>query len=81
LLVLLPTSNGDEVASPQLLSIEIAAFLAVNDFNRRSSPFSDSLSELTQDCNFFLTMDFRDSALSPVVAGKEWLKIFLFSNE
>jgi hypothetical protein len=82
LLALLPTSNGIEVApSPLLLPIDVAAFLAVRDFNQGSSPFSDSLSELTQDCNFFLTMDFRDSALSPVVAGNEWLKTFLFSNE
>jgi hypothetical protein len=83
LLGLLPTSiqsKGNVVAPPQLLSIEIAAFLAVIDFNRRSSPFSDSLSELTQDCNFFLTMDFRDSAFSPIVAGREWLEAFLFSN-
>jgi hypothetical protein len=81
LLGLLPTSNGDEVASPQLLSIDVAAFLAVIDFNQRSSPFSDSLSELTQDCNFYLTMDFRDSAASPIVAGREWLETFLFSDE
>jgi hypothetical protein len=81
LLGLLPTSFGGEVAPPQLLSIDAAAFLAMVDFNRRSSPFSDSLSELTQDCNFFLTMDFRDSAASPIVAGKEWLETFLFSNK
>jgi hypothetical protein len=81
LLGLLPTSNDNVVASPQLLSIDIAAFRAVVDFNQRSSPFSDSVSELTQDCNFYLTMDFRDSALSPVVAGKEWLETFLFSDD
>jgi hypothetical protein len=81
LLGLLPTSMGNVVANPYFLSIDVAAFLAVIDFNRRSSRFSDSLSELTQDCNFFLTMDFRDSAFSPVVAGREWLETFSFSNE
>jgi hypothetical protein len=36
LLGLLPTSFGGGVASPQLLSVDVAAFLAVIDFNRRS---------------------------------------------
>jgi hypothetical protein len=81
LLSLLSTSNGNEVAPPHLLSVDVGAFLAVVDFNRRSSPFSDSLFELTQDCNFFMTMDFRDSALRPIFSGKEWLESFLFSNE
>jgi hypothetical protein len=69
------------VAPPPFLSIEVAAFLAMVDFNQRFSPFSDSLFELTQSCNFFLNMDFRDSALSPIVAGKQWQDTFLFSNE
>jgi hypothetical protein len=80
LLGLLPTSIGNEVASSGWLSIEIAAFLAVIDFNKRASVFSDSIYELTRDCNLFLTMDFRDSALSPIVAGKQWQEAFLFSN-
>jgi hypothetical protein len=78
LLGLLPTSVG---LPPKVVAIEVAAFLAVVDFNQRDSVFLDSLSELTQDCNFFLTMDFRNSALSPIVAGKEWQDTFLFSNE
>jgi hypothetical protein len=81
LLGLLPTSIGNEVAPPILLSIEVGAFLAVIDFNERSSVFSDSLYDLTRDCNLFLTMNFRDSALSPIVAGKQWQDAFLFSNE
>jgi hypothetical protein len=81
LLGLLPTSLGNAVAGSFWLSIEVAAFLAVVDFNQRSSPFSDSLFELTQSCNLFLTMDFRDSAFSPIVAGKEWQDTFFFSNE
>jgi hypothetical protein len=81
LLGLLPTSIGKEVAPPILLSIEIGAFLAVIDFNERSSVFSDSLYESTRDCNLFLTMDFRDSALSPIISGKQWQDAFLFSNE
>jgi ABC-type branched-subunit amino acid transport system substrate-binding protein len=80
LLGLLPTSIGNgDVASPFWLSIEAAAFLAVIDFNERSLAFSDSLNEL--NCNLFLTMDFRDSMFSPIVAGKEWQDAFLFSNE
>ena len=58
LLDLLPTSLGNAVASSFWLFIEVAAFLAVVDFNQRSSPFSDSLSGLTQSCNFFLTRGF-----------------------
>jgi hypothetical protein len=81
LLGLLPTSNGNVMAPPHLLSLGVGAFLAVADFNQRSSPFSDSLSELTEDCNFFMTMDFRDSALRPIVSGSEWLESFLFSDE
>jgi hypothetical protein len=81
LLSLLPTSVGNAVAGSFWLSIEVAAFLAVVDFNQRSSPFSDSLSELNPSCNFFLTMDFRDSAFSPIVAGKEWQDTFFFSNK
>jgi hypothetical protein len=82
LLGILPTSVGNEdVARPFWLSIEVAAFLAVIDFNERSSKFSDSIYESTRDCNLFLTMDFRDSAFSPIVAGKEFQDTFLFSNE
>jgi hypothetical protein len=81
LLGLYPTSVDDHVTLPQFLSIEVGSFLAVIDFNRRASAFSDSLSELTQDCNFFLTMEFRDSDLSPIVAGKEWQEAFLMTNE
>jgi hypothetical protein len=81
LLGLFPASVRDDIPLSQFLSIEVATFLAVIDFNRRASAFSDSLSEVTQDCNFFLTMDFRDSYLSPIVSGKEWQDTFLFSND
>jgi hypothetical protein len=76
LLGLMPTSVGNAVGT-----LDIAAFLAVNDFNERSSVLSDSISELTRDCNLFLTMDFRDSKFSPIVAGKQWQEAFLFSNK
>jgi hypothetical protein len=79
LLGILPTSADNEVATSTFLSIEVAAFLAVIDFNERSSRFSDSLNEL--DFNLYLSMDFPDSMLSPIVAGKQWQDTFLFSNE
>jgi ABC-type branched-subunit amino acid transport system substrate-binding protein len=79
LLGLLPTSVDGNVASSNFLAHEVAAFLAVIDFNERSSRFSDSLKEL--NCNLYLTIDFLDSMFSPIVAGKQWQDTFLFSNE
>jgi hypothetical protein len=81
LLALLPISKYGKIASPFWLSVDVAAFLAVIDFNRRSSVFSDSLSELTKDCDLFLTIDFRDPQFNAIIAGRECQEAFLYSKE
>jgi hypothetical protein len=81
LLALLPISKYGQIAAPFWLSIDVAAFLAVIDFNRRSSAFSNSISELTQDCDLFLTMDFRDPQFNAIIAGRECQEAFLYSKE
>jgi hypothetical protein len=59
----------------------VAAFLAVIDFNRRSSAISDSIAELTQDCDLFLTIDFRDPQFNAIISGRECQEAFLYSKE
>jgi hypothetical protein len=81
LLALLPISKYGQNAGPFWLSIDVAAFLAVIDFNRRSSAFSNSISELTQDCDLFLTIDFRDPEFNAIIAARECQEAFLYSKE
>jgi ABC-type branched-subunit amino acid transport system substrate-binding protein len=81
LLALLPISKYGHIEAPFWLSIDVAAFLAVIDFNRRSSAFSNSISELTKDCDLFLTMDFRDPEFNAIIAGRECQEAFLYSKE
>jgi hypothetical protein len=81
LLALLPISKYGQIAPPFWLSIDVAAFLAVIDFNRRSSAISDSISELTQDCDLFLTIDFRDPQFNAIISGRECQEAFLYSKE
>jgi hypothetical protein len=81
LLALLPISKYGQIAPPFWLSIDVAAFLAVIDFNRRASAISDSISELTKDCDLFLTLDFRDPQFNAIISGRECQEAFLYSKE
>ena len=57
---------------PLLLSMDVAAFLAMYDFNARSSHIVPTLTDEIGDCNFYLTLEQRDSQFSPMVAVQQW---------
>ena len=55
-------------------SLQIATFLAVRDFNARSSTLVPSLALLNQtanECNVYFTLEQRDSQLSPISAVRQ----------
>ena len=55
-------------------SLQVAVFLAVRDFNARSSPLVPSLAlsnHTSNECNVYFTLEQRDSQLSPISAVRQ----------
>lgn len=63
-------TTSTEFQPPVLVSIAMANFLGVEDFNRRHFPFHPELAERVQDCDLYFSVQNGDTQGSPLVAGR-----------
>lgn len=68
-------SDGTRIPNESLIYIEAGMYIAVKDFNERSSKILPDLPEVLRDCNVYLTLEILDTILSPIEASRNALSV------